>query len=80
LKDSKRSDANGANTTKDSSYNEKVCAFFAQSHFDFNCALHLEHPNAIGSYSASKIDRNWFSATHATHTMNSTTIFYVKII
>jgi hypothetical protein len=80
LKDSKRSDANVANTTKDSSFDEEVCAFSAQSHFNFNCALHLEHPNAIGSCSASKIERNWFGATHATHTMSSTTIFHVKII
>jgi hypothetical protein len=80
LKDSKRSDANVANTTKDSSSDEEVCAFSAQSHFDLNCALHLEHPNAIGSYSASRIERNRFSAEHATHTMSSTTIFHVKII
>jgi hypothetical protein len=80
LKDSKRNDANVANTTKDSSFDEEVCAFFAQSHFDLNCALHLEHPNAVRSYNASKIERNWFSVAHATHTMSFVTISHAKII
>jgi hypothetical protein len=80
LKDPRRSDANVANTTEDSSSDEKVCAFFTQSHFDLNYALHFEHPNAIGSSSVSKIERNWFSAAHATHTMSSAIISHVKII
>jgi hypothetical protein len=42
LKDSKRSNANVVNT----------------SHFDLNYALHPEHPNATGSSTASKIERN----------------------
>jgi hypothetical protein len=49
LKDSKRSDAKVANIKEFFSFDEEVCAFSAQSHFDLNCALHLEHPNAIGS-------------------------------
>jgi hypothetical protein len=80
LKDSKRSDANVANTREDSSFDEEVCAFSAQSHFDLNCALHLEHSNAIGFCSASKIEKNWFTTTHATHTMSFATIFHAKII
>jgi len=55
LKDFKRSDANVANIIEDFSFDEEVCAFYAHEHFDFNCALHIEHPNAIRSSNASKI-------------------------
>ncbi len=79
LKDFKRSDANIANIIKDFSFDEKVCAFSTHDHFDFNGALHIEHPNAIGSFNASKIGRNWFNITHVTHIMNFATIFHVEI-
>jgi hypothetical protein len=71
LKDSKRSDANVVNRT---SFDKEECAF------SLSYALHLEHSNAIGFSSASKTERNWFSAAaHATHTMSSTTISHAEI-
>ncbi len=80
MKDFRRSDANVANIIEDFSFDEEVCAFSAHNHFNFNCALHSEHPNAIGSSNASKIGINWFNITHVTHTMNFVTIFHVEII
>jgi hypothetical protein len=78
LKNSKRSNANVVNTTENSSSNEEVCALSVQSHFDLNYALHPKHPNAVGSSSASKIERNWFSAAHATQTMSFAQFLVLK--
>jgi hypothetical protein len=79
LKDSKSSNANVVNTTENSSSDEEVCALSIHSHFDLNYALHPKHPNAIGSFSGSKIERNWFIVTNATHTMSFATISRAEI-
>ncbi len=79
MKDSLRSDANVANTIKDSFSDDEVCAFSTHNHFDFNSALHFEHPNATRSSNASKIGRNWFNVAHATGIMSFATISHVEI-